>query len=363
MAKAKKVHLLVGTYKGAFVFVSDRARKHWTIKGPFLKGSEVNDIILDARSTPAMYACANSSWFGPGFKISVDGGKTWADSQSGIRFEEGSDRKVERVWTVVPGTADEPDVLYAGADPGALFRSEDRGNTWTEMTALSRHPTRQKWSPGAGGLMVHSICGNPKNPKEMYVGISAAGVFHTSDGGKTWEARNKGVLADFNPEKFPEVGQCVHHLEMHPENPNVLYQQNHCGVYRTENGGKDWIDINKGLPSRFGFPIIVHPNDPDTIYVIPEEGAEFRSVSNASFGIYRSRNKGGSWKKLTKGLPAKNAYVHVYRQATAADTLDKAGLYVGTSNGQIYSSTNDGESWKPLAENLPPVYSLSVTVA
>lgn len=362
MPRGKKIHLLVGTYKGAFLFISDRLRKNWSVKGPFLKGLEVNDIILDTRADATLFACANSAWFGAGVRISRDLGKTWSEPEGGIRFEEGSDRKVARVWTIKPGADEASSVLYAGVDPGALFKSEDGGAGWTEIQGLSNHPTRQKWQPGAGGMMVHSICVDTQNPRRMFVGISAAGVFSTDDSGSSWEARNKGVLADFLPDKYPEVGQCVHHLEMSPGNADLFYQQNHCGVYRTDDGGRTWVDISKGLPSRFGFPIIVHPHDADTVYVIPEEGAEFRAVSNASFGIYRSRNKGKSWKKLSKGLPAKHAYSHVYRQATTADSLERTGLYVGTSNGQIFYSLNDGDSWKLLAENLPPVYSLNVSV-
>ena len=359
---AAKVYLLAGTYKGAFFFTADRARKTWSIKGPFLKGVEVNDVMIDTRSKPTMFACAYSTWFGADIRISRDFGKTWREPQRGIRFAEGSEKKVERVWTVAGGPANEPSVLYAGVDPGTMFKSEDGGESWKELTGLTNHSTRQKWQPGAGGLMVHSICIDRANPRRVYVGISAAGMFVTENGGESWEPRNKNVLAEFLPEKYPEVGQCVHHLEMSPANPSVLYQQNHCGVYRTDDGGKNWVDISKGLPSRFGFPIIVHPRDPDTIYVIPEEGAEFRAVSGGSFGIYRSRNKGKAWKKLTKGLPSKHAYAHVYRQATAADQLDRAGLYVGTSNGQIFFSTNDGDTWKLLADNLPPIYSLRTAV-
>src|SRR5450759_118980 len=183
--------------------------------------------------------------------------------------------------------------------------------------------------------MVHCTCTDPNNPKRIYVGISAAGVFLTEDGGKTWEPRNKGILADFLPEKYPLVGQCTHHLDFHPSNPNLLYQQNHCGVYRSDNAGKEWVDISDGLPSRFGFPLQVHPHDAATIYVIPEQGPEFRAAVDGKFGVYRSTNRGGRWKKLTRGLPTRNMFAHVHRQAMAADNCDRCGIYVGTSGGQI----------------------------
>jgi len=362
----KKVHLLVGTHKGAFMYTSDLKRKNWTMIGPLLKGADVNSIMLDTRGKPrggkpTMYAAVNSYWWGPNVHISKDMGKTWVQSEGGVRFEESRGKKVERVWAVWPGHASQPKVLYAGVDPGTMFRSEDSGKSWTEVKGLTDHPTRDKWNPGAGGMMVHSFAQHPASAKKMYVGISAAGTFVTEDGGATWEPRNKGVLADFQPEKYPEVGQCVHHLEMHPAKPDVLYQQNHCGVYRSDNGGKQWVDISKGLPARFGFPMAIHPHDPDTVYVIPEEGAEYRGPVG-SFGVYRSKNKGAKWQKLNKGLPAKEMFVHVYRQAMAVDTCDPCGVYVGTSGGDILYSRNEGDGWQVLATWLPSVFSLSAAV-
>jgi photosystem II stability/assembly factor-like uncharacterized protein len=233
---------------------------------------------------------------------------------------------------------------------------------WQEIKSLTNHATRKNWSPGAGGLMVHSICQHPTDEKKMFVGISAAGVFSTEDGGETWEPRNKGVLAEFLPDQYPTVGQCVHHLELHPSNPELLYQQNHCGVYRSENSGKDWIDISEGLPSRFGFPLQIHSHDPNTIYVIPEEGAEFRCPVNGEFGVYRSRNRGGTWEKLAKGLPSHNVYMHVHRQAMAIDTCESCGVYVGGSTGEIFFSRDEGNSWEVLAQHLAPIFSISCAV-
>jgi photosystem II stability/assembly factor-like uncharacterized protein len=359
---SQNVYLSVGTHKGGFLLISNQDRKQWQMHGPFFKGEDVNHMILDTRGEPTLYACINSSWWGPDVRISLDFGKTWVEPEKGIRFEEGSDFKVKKVWHVLPGREDEKNVLYAGVDPAALFKSEDAGKSWNDLIGLTDHPTRNRWAPGLGGLMVHSVCLHPTDKLKMHVGISAAGHFYSENGGKTWQPRNKGVLADFLPEKYPEVGQCVHHMEIHPTKPETLYQQNHCGVYRSDTGGLDWIDISEGLPSRFGFPLQIHPHDPDTIYVIPEEGPDFRCPINGEFSVYRSRDRGSNWEKLTKGLPNQNAYIHVFRQALTVDNSDSAGIYVGTSTGQIFYSTNEGDTWQTLVNYLPPVFSLSCSV-
>lgn len=368
---AKQVYLLVGTKKGAFILTSNRARKKWSLKGPLLKGAEVNDMVLDTRRKPLMYAAVTSYWWGTNVHTSKNLGRSW-EQADGLKFEQpppphgdasdGEPKNVKKVWCVVPGPAGTSEVLYAGVDPGALFVSNNRGKSWSEVKALTSHATRQKWFPGAGGLMVHSIAVHPTNPKKLFVGISAAGMFATEDGGATWEPRNKNVLAEFLPDKYPAVGQCVHHLEMHPAKPDVLYQQNHCGVYRSDNEGREWTDISEGLPSRFGFPLQIHPHDPDTIYVIPEEGAEFRAVVQGEFAVYRSKDKGKNWKKLTKGLPKRNAFLQIHRQAMTMDSLDTAGVYIGTSSGQIFYSRDEGKKWDLLIDYLPTIYSLSAAV-
>ncbi len=358
----EKVHLLVGTHKGGFLFTSDLDRKNWQIKGPFFKGSDVHHMVFDTRNELTIFASTNSMWWGPSVRSSKDFGETWQEPKSDVRFEEGSDKKVKRVWCVEPGRNNEPNVLYAGADPGVLFKSEDSGETWAEVKALTNHSTREKWTPGMGGMMVHSICLHPEDKNKMHVGVSAAGTFSTVDGEKSWEARNKGVTADFLAEKFPEVGQCVHHMQLHPAKPDVLYQQNHCGVYRSDNAGKEWIDLCEGLPSRFGFPLQIHPHDPDTIYVIPEEGAEFRCPVDGEFAVFRSRNRGENWERLDNGLPNKRAYLSILRHAMTADSCDKAGIYVGTRNGQIFYSKDEGDSWEVLVNWFPPIYSVTCAV-
>ena len=355
----QRVCLLVGTHKGGFLFRSNLDRKDWEMSGPFFRGGDVNHLILDQREDPVLYACVNSSWWGSDVRFSRDLGETWEEAENTVRFAEGGDRTVERVWCTAPGASDQPGVLYAGVAPAALFQSRDGGRNWTELESLSEHPTREKWFPGAGGLMVHCICPHPADSQKIHVGISAAGTFSTEDGGRSWEPRNQGVRADFLPQKYPEVGQCVHHMALHPEKPEVLYQQNHDGIYRSDDEGKLWTDISEGLPSRFGFPVEIHPHDPDTIYVIPEEGAEFRYPVDAQFCVFRSRDRGETWTRLDEGLPDHQAYLSVFRQAMSADSCDPCGLYIGTSTGQIFLSRDEGERWEVLADWLPPIYSVS----
>ena len=356
---------MIGTRKGAFLAWSDSSRRHWTLDGPFLKGAQVNHLtLIDGSvkgSRPTIVAAAKSDWWGPTLRVSDDLGRTWREPAGGVRFTEDRDRTVERIWIVTAGHNESGRPrLYAGADPGALFVSDDGGETWSENRSLTEHATRPNWQPGAGGLMIHSICPDPSRPERVFVGISAAGAFRSDDDGASWVAKNRGVRADFLPNALPEVGQCVHHMEMHPTNPDILYQQNHCGVYRTENAGDDWTDISDGLPSRFGFPLAVHPHDGDTIYVVPQESDEYRVTPDGALRVYRSRNRGDSWEALTQGLPQSNAYCNVLRHAAATDALDPVGVYVGTQGGQIVASRDEGNSWEVLFNWLPPVYSVAV---
>lgn len=360
--RSRRVELYVGTRKGAFRLTSGLDRRRWTLDGPFLKGAEVNDLAMDQRGTPTLYAAATSYWFGTTVQRSTDGGETWTASEGGLLFPENSGRSVERIWTIAVPPLEKPGVLYAGVDPAALFRSDDGGMTWKEVSGLNRHPTRPKWNPSAGGLMVHAIRFHPKKRGVMLVGISAAGVFATEDGGSSWEPRNSGVAADFLPDPMPSVGQCVHALEVHPKNPDILYQQNHCGVYRSDDAGRSWADISDGLPSPFGFVVAVDPSNARRAFVIPEEGPEFRSTVEGDFAVWMTENAGRTWTPLRRGLPSRPAYLHVLRQAFRTDSLDPLGLYLGTSSGAIYASANGGKSWKPIAEHLPEVTALNCTV-
>ena len=358
----KKVMILIGTRKGGFLAFSDPDRKKWELKGPFFKGTQVHHMTYVGGDFGAVCATVKNEWWGPDIRISKDLGETWLEPKHGVRFAEGRELSVARVWMMKGDQRTGEPVLFAGADPGALFKSADGGQNWEEVRSLTEHPTRNKWQPGAGGMMVHSICLDPENRDRMFVGISAAGAFRTDDGGKTWTPKNQGVRADFMPDKFPEVGQCLHHMEMHSSNPSVLYQQNHCGVYRSDNAGDDWIDISEGLPSRFGFPLAVHPHDGDTIYVCPAESAQNRMLPDGRLRIFRSRDRGNSWETLTDGLPQTQAYQLVLRAAMDTDSLDPAGIYVGMQGGQVLASRDEGDHWEVLFNWLPPVYSVQTAV-
>ncbi len=360
-SRLREVHLYVGTRKGGFLFRSDPRRKSWRVEAPFFMGWEVNHLARDPRSG-RLYGGINSLWWGHDLQVSSNNGKTWRKSSEGLSFVPDRGLNVKRIWQVTSDRDSRPDTLWCGVDPGALFRSDDGGKNWYEVKSLTQHPTRERWQPGLGGMMVHTIIPDPQNPQRMYVGISAAGCFRSDDDGQTWQPMNRGVRADFLPNKFPEVGQCVHRMKMDPARPEVLYQQNHCGIYRSDDAAANWKDISKGLPSRFGFPIATHPHDSGTIYVVPEIGAEQRYVPDGRFCVWRSRNGGRTWQKLTRGLPQQHAYLHVMRQATATDALDEAGVYVGTTGGAIFYSRNSGDSWELLHDHLPAILSLEASV-
>ena len=359
----QQVLLMIGTRKGAFLAFSDPGRKTWEMTGPFCKGVQVDHVAYAPDDGGgAVVVTGTSAWWGPGLQISTDLGETWQE-RSSVRFAEGREHSVERIWiTKQARTATGETVLYAGVAPPALFSSGDGGAAWEEVTTLTDHDSRSMWSSGAGGLMVHSLCPHPTNPARMFVGISVAGAFRTDDGGETWTPKNRGVRADFQLETFPEVGVCVHHMEMHPANPDVLYQQNHCGVYRTENAGDDWIDVSDGLPSRFGFPFAALPNDGDTVFVCPAESDQVRLMPDGAFRIFRSRNRGDAWEPLTDGLPQANAHQLVLRHAMATDTLDPAGVYVGTAGGQLLASRDEGDHWELLFNWLPPIASVQAAI-
>lgn len=379
---SKKVLLMVGTHKGGFIFTSDPDRRNWQSSDMLFKGWTMMNLALDPRDQ-RMHAAVANFVYGPTTHYSDDLGATWIQARQVPAFERPSrsghplsspeefgyeeearahPEKVNKVWTITPGRPSEPGVLYAGIQPAALFKSTDRGETWTLNESLYDHPQRGQWNPGAGGLCLHTILPDPSDANRMYVAISAGGCYRTDDGGATWQPRNKNVRADFMPDTLPEFGQCVHRMAMHPAQPQVLYQQNHCGVYRSDNNGDDWIDIGDGrLPSRFGFPVAVHPHDPQTVYVALEESDEFRFSVEGRFAVWRSRDGGGSWQRLTQGLPEK-AHLVVLRQAMTTDTLEDAGIYLGTSTGQIFYSRDSGDSWELLADYLPPILSVEAAV-
>ena len=385
MAKSK-VLVLVGTRKGGFIFSSDAKHKSWEVSDIQFKSWGVMHMQMDPRDR-RIHAAADHFVYGSTTHYSDDLGRSWTQaaqvpalprpSKSGrppsspeeMDWEAGGKSKVEgtpekliRVWNITPGRPDEPGVLYAGAQPASLFVSRDRGESWTLNEPLYDHPHRGKWMPGAGGLTLHTILPDPSDPRRMYVAVSAGGCYRTDDGGQSWAPYNKNVRADFNPDKFPEYGQCVHKMAMHPARPQVLYQQNHCGVYRSDNAGEDWVDIGEGrLPTRFGFPIAVHPHEPSTAYVVPEESDEYHMSVDGQLAVWRTRDGGESWQRLTEGLPS-HAHLDVLRDALATDTLEEPGLYMGSNTGQLFYSRDAGDSWELMAGYLPPILSVETAV-
>jgi photosystem II stability/assembly factor-like uncharacterized protein len=356
---AKRILLLLGTKKGAFILEGDAARKSWDLRGPFCQNWPINHVVGDA-ATGTIYGAGGNEWFGPAVWKSTDFGKTWTHSSQGLAYAEG-EQPIKSAWSLAPRNGH----LYAGVEPAGLFRSDDGGESWQHINGLRDHPSRPKWQPGGGGLILHSIVPHPADDQQIYVAISTAGVFHTGDGGSTWAPRNHGVRCDYLPEdqRYPEYGQCVHGLTMAPGMPERLYQQNHCGMYRSEDAGQSWQSIEAGLPSTFGFPAVAHPRDPATLYLLPLNGdIAGRYVPDGKTAVWRTRDRGDTWEALRDGLPQHNAFLTVLRQAMAADPLEPAGIYFGTSSGALYASTDEGDRWTCIAENLPLISSVETMV-
>jgi photosystem II stability/assembly factor-like uncharacterized protein len=352
-----KVRLLVGTKKGAFILESDAARADWTMRGPLCEGWPIHDLVVEPGGG-AILAAGGSPWYGPAVWRSEDGGETWTHSSSGMTYGDDGP-PIPTVWSLATAGSS----LFAGVEPAGLFRSEDRGATWSHVEGLRNHPTRPTWQPGAGGLILHSIVPHPTDPARTWVGISSVGTFETRDGGASWEPRNKGVRAGFNPDPYPVTGQCVHHLVAAAGEPDTLYQQNHCGVYRSDDGGSSWIEITEGLPSEFGFPMVTDPRDPDTAWVIPLNGADKgRFMPDAHAAVWRTRDRGASWTRSDDGLPKHDAYLSVLREAMARDTLDPVGIVFGTSTGQLWQSADEGDSWRMITDTLPEIWAVEAVV-
>lgn len=349
--------LLIGTPKGAFLLEGDAARRDWLRRGPLCEGWPIYDISVEP-GTNALLAAGGSPWWGPAVWRSEDLGETWTHSSDGLTYGDDGP-KITRVWNVTATR----DAIYAGVEPAGLFRSHDQGRTWTHVEGLTAHPSRPEWGPGAGGLILHTIVPHPTDPARMWVGISAVGVFETQDGGATWATRNRGVRADFHPEKYPEFGQCVHKLVLASDGTDRLYQQNHCGVYRSTDGGLAWDEITEGLPTQFGFVMTAHPRDPKTVWTIPlTEPEAGRLMPDASAAVWRTHDGGETWIRAGEGLPQEDAHIGVLREAMAVDRLDPVGVYFGTSTGQLYASADEGRTWSRIADNLPPIWSVEALV-
>ena len=366
-----QVRVLVGTRKGGFILTSEASRRRWEVSGPHFGGWEVFHLEASPHDSDRLHASLWTSWHGAVIQRSDDGGRTWqpvgnqftyADSDGKHLGWEGEQKtwQFKRVWHLEPALHD-AETVYAGVEDAAFFRSTDGGGVWEELTALRRHPTGSTWQPGAGGLGLHTIVLDPADPRRMFVAISAAGVFRTSDGGRTWETANTGLRATYTPEPEPEAGYCVHKIAMHPSRPATLFMQKHGGVYRSDNAGGSWTNISGNLSSDFGFPIAVHAHEPETIYVVPITSDTEHYPPGGVLRVWRSRRGDGAWEPLGHGLPDRNCYVNVLREAMAVDRLDPCGIYVGTTGGQVYGAVG-GDGWDAVAMHLPAVLSVEAQV-
>jgi hypothetical protein len=389
-----KVRVLVGTRKGAFILESDGKRQKWTVGGPHFAGWEIYHVNGSPADPDRLYASQTSGWFGQIIQRSDDAGKTWhqpgtprgeptktpegmpvgesnkfaydASAETGKaltthQWYDGSQRPWEfkRVWHLEPSLND-PDTVYAGVEDAALFRSTDGAQNWTELSGLRGHGTGPQWQPGAGGLCLHTIIEDPTNKNRIFVAISSAGAFRTDDAGKTWKPINRGLKSQYIPDPDAEIGHCVHRIALHPSKPNVLYMQKHWDVMRSDDAGDSWKEVSGNLPSDFGFVVDVHANEPETIYVVPIKSDSEHFPPDGKLRVYRSRTGGNEWEALTKGLPQSDCYVNVLRDAMAVDSLDKCGIYFGTTGGQVYASPDAGDTWSPIVRDLPPVLSVEV---
>jgi len=365
-----EVRVLVGTRKGAFVLTADGARKDWRVDGPHFAGLEVYHVAGSPAAPDRVWAAPSTSWFGQQVHRSDDGGRSWTAVGSDFTYAgvpgthqwyDGTPHPWEfaRVWHLEPSATD-PDTVLAGVEDAALFRSVDGGSTWSELPGLREHGSGPHWQPGAGGMCLHTILPDPRDPARMLVAISAAGVFRTDDGGATWRPTNAGLVSEGIPDPDAEVGHCVHKLALHPDRPDTVYMQKHWDVMRSDDGGEHWHDVGGDLPTDFGFVVDVHAHEPETVYVLPITSDAEHFPPEGKLRVYRSRTGGHEWEPLSRGLPQEHCYVDVLRDAMAVDRLDSCGVYFGTTGGQVYASADAGDTWAPIVRDLPPVLSVEV---
>jgi hypothetical protein len=385
------VRVLVGTRKGAFVLTSDGKRKTWDVAGPHFAGWEMYHLKGSPADPNRIYASQTSGWFGQVIQRSDDGGKTWDAPGGGVttgpggmlqgesnkfvyddspetgkplmthQFYDGTQKPwvFKRVWHLEP-SLDDPEAVYAGVEDAALFRSTDGGKSWRELSGLRGHGTGPKWQPGAGGMCLHTILIDPSRPGRLFTAISAAGAFRSDDGGANWKPITKGLNSPYLPDPTAEVGHCVHRIAMNPSRPNTLYMQKHWDVLRSDDAGDNWKEVSGNLPTDFGFVIDVHASEPETIYVVPIKSDGEHYPLDGKLRVYRSRTGGNEWEALTNGLPQRDCYVNVLRDAMCVDSLDPCGVYFGTTGGQVYASADAGDSWAPIVRDLPAVLSVEV---
>src|SRR3954468_11397922 len=365
-----QVRVLVGTRKGAFVLTADGKRETWNVSGPHFGGWEIYHVKGSPVDPNRLYASQSSGWFGQVVQRSDDGGATWNPVGNKFAYDgvpgthqwyDGTAHPWEfkRAWHFEPSLTD-PDTVYAGIEDAALFKSTDGGQNWTELSGLRKHGTGPKWQPGAGGLGLHTIILDPSNDQRIWIAISAAGAFRTDDGGQTWKAINQGLTSKYIPDPNAEVGHCIHHMAMHPSKPGVLFMQKHWDVTRSDNAGDRWTRVSGNLPTDFGFVIDVHAHEPETIYVVPIKSDSEHFPLDGQLRVFRSRTGGNDWEALTSGLPQKDCYVNVLRDAMSVDALQPCGVYFGTTGGQVYGSPDGGDHWQPIVHDLPAVVSVEV---
>jgi len=364
------VRVLVGTRKGAFILTADGKRDRWDVSGPHFGGWEIYHVKGSPVEPDRIWVSQTSGWFGQQIQRSDDGGKTFEPVGNEFAYDgvpgthqwyDGTAHPWEfaRVWHLEPSLTD-PETVYAGVEDAALFRSSDGGKSWRELSGLRKHGSGPHWQPGAGGMCLHTILLDPKNPRRIFIAISAAGAFRSDDAGETWQPINRGLKSEGIPDAEAEVGHCVHRIAQHPARPEVLYMQKHWDVMRSDDGGDSWHEVSGNLPSDFGFPIDVHAHDPETVYVVPIKSDSEHFPPDGKLRVYRSRSGGNEWQALTDGLPQRDCYVNVLRDAMAVDRLDTCGIYFGTTGGQVYASPDGGDHWSAIVRDLPPVLSVEV---
>ncbi|MDQ6693865.1 MAG: exo-alpha-sialidase [Chloroflexota bacterium] len=354
--KAGLVTVLVGTNRGAFFFHSDTERQNWKMTGPHLDGWEIYSLYGDSRAGDRLFAGTSHFVYGPTIRVSDDMGENWTQVERSPSYTQESGHTLNRIWQIVPGHPSQPGTLYAGVDQAGLFASRDGGTTWDEVTGLTRHPTRDEWAPGNGGLCLHTILVDPANAARLWVGISAVGVFRTEDSGESWKVCNQGLPAVVTGVRTQEVGRCVHKIVLDPRHPDTLYLQFHGGVFKSTDAADSWQPIESGLPSNFGFPMGITANG--DLFVIPLESDRARHVSDGRLRVYRSRDGGTSWTATAQGLPEQPHYVGVLRDALAVDSCERPGVYFGTSMGEVFYSTDAGEAWNRLPGQFPRITSI-----
>lgn len=366
------VALLVATRKGAFILKADKNRREWQIAGPMFFGHTVHHMVLDSRDRRTLLLAARTGHLGPTVFRSTDFGKNWKEAAKPPAFPKAPDgekgRVVDHTFWLTPGHPSEPNAWYAGTSPQGLFRSEDGGDTWAPVSGFNDHPMYSKWTGGEqdgtpDGPKMHSVLFDPRDPRHLYIGMSSGGVFESVDKGADWKPLNAGCRADFRPDPYPEYGHDPHCVKVHPLDPNILYQQNHCGIYRMERSAGKWVRIGANMPKKIGdigFPIVLHPRDPKTVWVFPMDGTSVwpRTSPDGKPAAYATHDAGKTWQRLDAGLPASQGWFTVKRQAMSCDAHDPVGVYFGTTGGEVWASRNEGAKWSCIARHLPEIYAV-----